>query len=260
MTARVCGEFMARNCPECIWWRYMRRNWAWYWPKRGVGEREAELSVAPELLSQVDLTGRVVTGDALYNQKNLSRQVVDQGGSYFWVVKDNQPGLRAGIALLFDEPPWGEEFAAATMEGRHGDRWEERNLWASTALNDYLDWPYLQQVCCVERKVTRKGVTGKETAYAITSLSPAQAGPRELLRLWRGHWGIENRLHYVRDVTMKEDASQVRSGAAPQVMAALRNTVLGLLRQVGTSNIAAALRHYSYKPLESLALLGISVP
>ena len=112
----------------------------------------------------------------------------------------------------------------------------------------------------MERKVTRKGVTGKETAYAITSLSPAQAGPRELLRLWRGHWGIENRLHYVRDVTMKEDASQVRSGAAPQVMAALRNTVLGLLRQVGTSNIAAALRHYSYKPLESLALLGISVP
>ena len=99
-------------------------------PKRGVGEREAR---SPGTVVQVDLTGRVVTGDALYNQKNLSRQVVDQGGSYFWVVKDNQPGLRAGIALLFDEPPWGEDFAAA-----NGDRWEERNLWASTALNDYL--------------------------------------------------------------------------------------------------------------------------
>ena len=82
----------------------------------------------------------------------------------------------------------------------------------------------------------------------------------ELLRWWRGHWSIENRLHYVRDVTMKEDASQVRSGAAPQVMAAVRNAVLGLLRQTGASNIAAALRHYSYKPLEALALLGIPAP
>ena len=109
-------------------------------------------------------------------------------------------------------------------------------------------------------KVTRKGATRKELAYAITSLSPAQAGPQELLCLWRGHWEIENRLHYVRDVTMKEDASQVRSGSAPQVMAALRNTTLGLLRQTGATNIAAALRHYSYQPLETLALLGISAP
>ena len=73
--------------------------------------------MAPELLGQVDLAGRGVTGDALYAQKNLSRQVVEQGGDYFWVVKDNQPTLRADIALLFAEPPWGEEFAAAT-EGR----------------------------------------------------------------------------------------------------------------------------------------------
>ena len=108
--------------------------------------------------------------------------------------------------------------------------------------------------------MTRKGVTSKELAYAITSLSPDQAGPRELLCLWRSHWEIENRLHYVRDVTMKEDASQVRSGSAPQVMAALRNTTLGLLRQTGATNIAAALRHFSYKPLEALALLGISPP
>ena len=216
--------------------------------------------MAPELLGQVDLAGRVVTGDALYARKNLSRQVVEQGGDYFWVVKDNQPTLRADIALLFAEPPWGEELATAGECGRHGDRWEERTLWTSTALNEYLDWPQVRQVCCVERKVTRKGATRKELAYAITSLSPAQAGPQELLCLWRSHWEIENRLHYVRDVTMKEDASQVRSGSAPQVMAALRNTTLGLLRQTGATNIAAALRHYSYKPLEDLALLGISAP
>ena len=141
--------------------------------------------------------------------------------------------LPCGPALLFAEPPWREDTAGEC--GRHGDRWEERTLWTSTALNEYLDWPQVRQVCCVERKVTRKGATRKELAYAITSLSPAQAGPQELLCLWRSHTGC-----YVRDVTMKED-HQVRSGSAPQVMAALRNTTLGLLRQTGATNIAAAL-------------------
>ena len=98
-------------------------------------------------------------------------------------MKDNQPSLRADIALLFAEPPWGEAWATATKCGRHGDRWEERTLWASTTLNDYLDWPHVRQVCRVERVVTCQGTTRKETAYAITSLSPAQAGPQELLRL-----------------------------------------------------------------------------
>jgi predicted transposase YbfD/YdcC len=222
-----------------------------------VAEQEAELAVAPELLAQIKLARRVVTGDALYTQKKLSHQVVEQGGDYFWVVKDNQPTLRADIALLFAQPPWGGEFTTVTEQGRRGDRWEVRKLWASTALNEYLDWPHVGQVCCVERKVTQKGVTRKEIAYAITSLSPQKADAQQVLQVWRGHWGIENRLHYVRDVTMKEDTSQVRSGSAPEVMAALRNVVLGLLRQAGAANIAAALRHYSYKPAEALALLGI---
>lgn len=222
-----------------------------------MAEKEGELTVAPELLAQVKLRGRVVTGDALYAQKDLSQQVVAQGGDYFWVVKDNQPTLGGDIALLFGEPPWGEAFATATEQGRHGDRQEVRKLWASTALNEYLDWPHVPQVCCVERKVTRKGVTRGETAYAITSLSPKKANAQRSLQVWRGHWGIENRLHYVRDVTMKEDASQVRSGSAPEVMAALRNVALGLLRQAGATNIAAARRHYSYKPREALSLLGV---
>lgn len=225
-----------------------------------MAEQEGELTTAPEVLAQLNLKGRVVTGDALYAQKDLSCQVVEQGGDYFWVVKDNQPTLRADIALLFAQPPWGEEFATVTEQGRHGDRREVRKLWASTALNEYLDWPYVQQVCCVERRITRKGVTREETAYAITSLSPQQADAQRSLQVWRGHWGIENRLHYVRDVTMKEDASQVRSGSAPEVMAALRNVVLGLLRQTGVTNIAAALRHYSYRPREALTLLGVPLP
>jgi hypothetical protein len=122
--------------------------------------------VAPALLAQVELKGRVVTGDALYAQKELSRQVVEQGGDYFWVVKDNQPTLRADIALVFAEPPWGESFDTYIEHSRHGDRREIRQLWAATALNEYLEWPYVQQVCCVQRNITRKGVTREETAYA----------------------------------------------------------------------------------------------
>lgn len=218
------------------------------------------MTVAPDLLAELDLQGRVVTGDALYAQKELSRQVVEQGGDYFWIVKNNQPTLRAAIALVFAEPPWGAEFDAYSQKNRHGDRQELRQLRATTALREYLDWPYVQQVCWVERTVTCQGVTQQQTRYAITSLPAAKATAQRVLEICRGHWGIENRLHYVRDVTMKEDASQVRSAAAPEVMAGLRNVVVGLLRGSGVSNIAAALRHYSYKPKEALALLGIPLP
>ena len=226
----------------------------------GSQRKESEQTAAPALLARLDLTGKVVTGDALYAQRDLSRQVVEQGGSYLWVLKDNQPTVKEAVSLLFAEPPWGEEFSKAGQRGRHGDRQERRRLRASSALNGYLEWPCLGQVCCMERTRIRKGTRTVELAYAITSLTPEEAGPARLLRLWRGHWRIENRLHWVRDVTFDEDRSQVRTGAVPQVMAAFRNAVTGLLRRTGTRNIAAALRHYAWKPLAALNLLGFQLP
>ena len=159
------------------------------------------------LLGQLELGGRVVTSDALYCQQELSQRVLEQGGDYFWVLKDNQPGVKEAVILLFAEPPWGESFAGASQEGRHGDRWESRRLWASAALNGYLDWPGLGQVCCVERRRRRKGRETLERVYAITSLTPERADAARLLGIWRGHWGIENRLHWVRDVVFGEDQS-----------------------------------------------------
>ena len=161
------------------------------------------------------------------------------------------------MSLLFEQPPWGESFAEASQEGRRGDRWEKRRLWASTALNEYLDWPGLGQVCCVERTRRHKGRETVERAYAITSLPPERAAAARLLGIWRGHWGIENRLHWVRDVVFGEDQSQVRTGSAPQLLAALRNLVTGMLRLNGVKNIAAALRHYGWKPWETLTLIGL---
>ena len=211
----------------------------------------------PACFPQLELRKRVVTGDALYCQRELSLRVLEQGGDYFWALKDNQPGVKEAVSLLFEQPPWGESFDYACREGRHGDRWERRLLWTSTALNEYLDWPGLGQVCCEERVRRHRGRETVEWAYAITSLTPERADAARLLEIWRGHWGIENRLHWVRDVVFGEDQSQVRTGSAPQLLAALRNLVIGMLRLGGVKNIAAALRHYGWKPWETLTLLGL---
>ena len=132
-----------------------------------------------------------------------------------------------------------------------------RTIRTTTRLNDYLDWPGVGQVCRLERVVKCGGKETREVAYAITSAGPPWAGAAELLGWWRDHWGIENRLHWVRDVTMGEDASRIRTGAAPQVMAALRNATISLLRLLGATNIAEALRANPYRVPDVLAELGI---
>ena len=200
---------------------------------------------------------KVVTGDALYAQRALCRQIVAAGGDYFFFVKGNQATLHEDIVLLFADPPTPP--ASDTHRSSHGNRHEVRRLEASTELNEYSGWPHLGQVCRIERTLSVQGVTQREVRYAITSLPPRRGRPRRLLALARGHWAIENRLHYVRDVTLGEDASAVRTGAAPQVLAALRNTALGLLRLAHVSNVAAALRRHARHPGEALALLGLSL-
>ena len=212
--------------------------------------------MAPEVLEGLELRGLVVTWDALLAQRGLCRDIAEAGGEYLFTVKAKRPTLMEDIVTLFADPP--TKLAEVVQRNRHGDRQEERRLQASSALSDYSDWPHLAQVCRIERTVTRKGETRVEVAYAVTSLWPHEAGPRRLLELNRGHWGIENRLHYMRDVILGEGGSQVRTGSAPQVMAALRNTVIGLLRLAGAANIAAALRRKSAHPEEALALLGLS--
>ena len=130
-------------------------------------------------------------------------------------------------------------------------------LTSSTALLRYSDWPGLQQVFRLERSVTYKksGKRRQEIVYGVTSLSPAEANPARLLCLCRRHWHIENKSHCVRDVTFDEDRSQVRCGSIPQVIAALRNLTIGLLRWTGETNIAAACRRFAAQPESALALI-----
>ena len=121
---------------------------------------------------------------------------MEQGGDYLWVIKENQPTVKEVLSLLFARPPWGEVIPEVMQEASHRGRRERRWLRASSALNHYLEWPYVGQVCCMEHTRTHKGVISREKAYAITSLTPEHAGPARLLKLWRGHWCIENQVHW----------------------------------------------------------------
>jgi hypothetical protein len=145
---------------------------------------------------------------------------------------------------------------ATTLEKGHGRR-ERRTLSVTTALNEYLDWPGVGQVGRIESVVHRDGKCTAETRYFITSVPRAVAGAEGLLRWSRGHWSIENRSHYVRDVSLGEDASRIRKGSGPEVMAALRNLAIGVLRSTGVSNIAEATRRYAARASELFTKLGI---
>lgn len=158
---------------------------------------------------------------------------------------------------------------AREPKAHHGRR-EVRRLWAlaDPAVNAYagssgdraVGWPHLRQICRLERErvVVRRGrVVGVEVevGYAITSAPPERADAAALLRDLRGHWGIENRSHWVRDVTFDEDRCQIRSGAAPEAFAACRNLVVALLRRQGCDNIAATLRTLAARPRVAVALV-----
>ncbi len=227
--------------------------------QQAVATKTNEITEVATVLSQIVLTGRVVTMDALLTQRQVAQTIVDAGGDYVMIVKDNQPQLKADIELVFTMPPAGDrQESVRTVDVGHG-RIETRNLTTSQALVGYSDWPGLAQVCEVGRHVITKK-TGKEqieVVYGVTSLSPERATPGRVLELVRGHWAIENKSHWVRDVTFDEDRSQVRCGNIPQVMAALRNIAIGLLRWAGETNIAAACRRFAAQPAQALALIGI---
>lgn len=229
--------------------------------QRVVERAKSELSSAPSLIAQINWQGRVLSGDAAFCYENLCKQVVQAGGDYFFVVKGNQPTLQSEAELVFDTtlPPKGLTFDLRyykEVDKGHG-RIEIRQACASRELGLMQYRPYLAQVVQVERQWLEKGQTYSYQTYAITSLPISVADVAELVAYKRRHWGIENRLHWVRDVVFGEDASLIRTGEGPFVMAALRNTVLGLLRRAGHSKIRACLRYNACKVEEVLKLLAL---
>jgi predicted transposase YbfD/YdcC len=230
-----------------------------------VDGKENEIPAAPRVLKALDLRGKVVTGDALLAQRNLSVQIVEAGGDYLWAVKENQIALYQDLERLFAPEAVVKGFSPAshddfetvkTFDHAHG-RYEWRSLTVSSALKDYLDWPLAAQVFKLEQRFVRVA-DGKElcqVSYGVTSLTRAKASPAELLALKRGHWGIENKSHYRRDETLREDWCHLRKGHAAHALAIINNLVLGLILRQGLQNVPRARREYDAHPEMALRLV-----
>ncbi|HEY6408280.1 MAG TPA: ISAs1 family transposase [Ktedonobacteraceae bacterium] len=223
-----------------------------------TGEKQKELSIVSQFLTPLWVKGRIISADALHTQHLCCASVTRWEGDYVLIAKGNQPILRDDLQLFFSEPPadcrdWR---TARTVDKGHG-RLEIRELVTSTELNDFLagQWAGVAQVFRLTRTVHEDGKTRIEVVYGIASLSPAHASAARLLDLVRDHWAIENRLHWRRDVTLREDHCQVRKGEAPRVLAVLNSFLLALLDFLGVSNVPKQMRIFDAQPLLAVRLL-----
>ena len=222
------------------------------------------------MLAILPIDGRLITADAIQTHREICARVIEGGGDYILPVKDNQPTLRADIQAAFAEPEAGLSplqserrtaclDRATTVDKGHG-RIEKRTLELTTWLEEYLgdDWPGCRQVFRLQRERRAGEKVEVEVVFGITSLSRERAGAAKVLDAVRAHWGIENGLHGRRDGTLKEDASRVRKGSGPQVMAVLRNLIIYLCSFSGKASLRAA-RHYMCHPEKSVELVSTPI-
>ena len=237
-----------------------------------------EIPIAKQILQTFDVSGKIVTTDALLTQKAFCQILREKNADYVGPVKANQKQTDEDIRDLFTprtpknrgRPPnlshthLGNTSSRSRRtlrqfhlcQDKHGFR-TTRTLTTSTLINDYLKWPGLAQVdeYRTQRKNRRTGKVKQYTQYGITRLPSEKANAQYLLELRRGHWTIENLSHRTRDVTFREDASQVRCGNIPQVLAALRNTVITLMCILGHAKIEKAQRFFAAHPWQALEIL-----
>lgn len=234
-----------------------------YLPEEGVVllqievcQKENEIVAAPALLTQLDLKGRVISGDAMFTQREISVAVLSQGGDYLWFVKDNQPALNEDVQRFFQEvehapgwhiPPLPQAVAEETV--KQSGRIETRRLTAIPDEHNYLQWPGVNTVFRLERHVSRpqKGDERSQVVFGITSLAFTPLLAKQLLTWTRQHWAIENKLHYRRDVTLREDATRMKETHQAQVVATLNNFVITIATYLGFSNLASARRFFQAK-------------
>jgi predicted transposase YbfD/YdcC len=230
-----------------------------------IESKQNEITAAPTLLGYVDLRNKVVVGDALHTQRQISIQIGKAGGNYIWTVKGNQSQLLQDLQDWFDTsvkllPGMGRlprDFRSATVTSKGHGRLEARTLTTSSQLNDFLDWPFLQQVFKLERYITisKTGKTRHEIVYGITSLPSEQASPCQLLQMLRSYWKIENCLHYPRDVSLHEDQTRFKKQSAAHIMAIINNLVLALIAKSNFPFVPSARRYFAAHPDAAFDLL-----
>lgn len=211
-----------------------------------------EIAAFATVLDRVDLRGRVITGDALHTQVAHAHYLHRHGGHYVFTVKRNQPTLHTRLTAL----PWAQVPIGHTRTEQGHGRTEERTVQLIARVQPQLGFPHARLAARIVRtRTTTTGTTTREIVYAISDLTAEQADAQRIGELVRGHWVIENQLHWVRDVTYGEDHHQLRTGTAPQAMATLRNTALALLRIAGATNIAATTTALSRRVRRVLAVV-----
>ena len=223
--------------------------------QREVDGKTNEITVFQPLLAPLDLHGTVVTFDALHSQTAHARFLVeDKHAHYIALIKGNQPTLHQWLKAL----PWREvpllDKTRATAHGRD----EIRRIKAAAVTG--IAFPHAVQAVQIvrRRRIVTTGKVTLERVYGVTDLTAEQADATEIARRVRDHWGIENKIHHVRDTTYAEDASRVRTGTAPRAMASLRNLAIGALRLADQTNIAASLRHHTRDANRPLITFGIT--
>ena len=220
--------------------------------QRQVADKSNEITAFIPLLTGLDLTGMVITADAMQTQRANTRFLRQQKNAHFiFPVLDNQPTLFDRLDAL----DWKSVPLTASTADHDRGRHEVRTIQVLDAPED-LNFPHIQQVFLIERTVTDNGRTSYQAMLYVTSLTAEQASPDDLLAYVRGHRSVEV-LHWIRDVTYGEDNSRVHTGNAPRVVATLRNVSISLLRISGATNIAAALRHNAHKNHRVLKQLGL---
>jgi predicted transposase YbfD/YdcC len=224
--------------------------------QREVDAKSNEIPEMIPMLEEIGIGGMVATMDAMHGQRATAEKIDAMGGFYLQFIKSNQPALMESIAVRLTGTDAELAGEAWTEEGKGHGRREKRGI--RTAPASGIDWPAAQQVFRIRRDSgsTHGPWESREFALGITSLPAGLAGPRQLAAYARRHWAIENREHYVRDVTFREDAQKTRTGNQPNALAAIRNLVTGAFRRKGHANTAAARRYYARDDQRILALYG----
>lgn len=221
--------------------------------QNAVAAKSNEIPAVRDLLTAfdpADLHGCVITLDAMHTQTDTAEAILAADADYVLTVKANQPTLHAALKRL----PWNKIPRGSQSTERGHGRQVTRTIKVLDAPS-WITFTGATQVAQIRRTVTKNGKKSVEVVYLVTSAAHHDAPPATLATWVQGHWSIENSLHWVRDVTYDEDRSQVRTGAAPQVMASLRNTAISLLRLAGWDNIAEALRHHARDPERTVTWL-----